>query len=106
MDKEKKGEKKRARIKGEGKIKRLQPSLIKINSAHVLEISGHTKQPTNQTRDASMKWRRNYVMKTNRHRAQRVRSMNFSSRMSAKQIDYCNKCLKLSQITSKMAKFG
>ena len=60
---------------GEGKIKRLQPSLIKINSAHLLEISGHNKT-TNQSdtsRKCEVKWRRNYVMKTNRYRAQRVK---------------------------------
>ena len=37
---------------GGGKIKCLQPSLIKINSAHLFEISIHIpqwKQPTNQT---------------------------------------------------------
>jgi hypothetical protein len=32
MGEEKKDEKKRAKEKGEGKIKRLQPSLIKMNS--------------------------------------------------------------------------
>jgi hypothetical protein len=30
------------------------------------------------------------------------RGLNFSSRMSAKQFDYCNKCLKLLQITLKI----
>jgi hypothetical protein len=49
--------KKEREATGEGKIKRLQPFLIKIYSAHLLEISGHIprrKQPTNQTRAASM----------------------------------------------------
>jgi hypothetical protein len=47
----------------------------KGRETHLLEISGHTKT-TNQSdtgRKYEVKWRRNYVMKTNRHCAQRVR---------------------------------
>ena len=34
------------------------------------------------------------------------RGLNFSSRMSAKQFHYCNKCLKIFQITLQTATFG